>query len=203
MSRTRWTQGLSLGSKLLAAGSLLLPTSTQAANLLLADTPATEPAATQRNEAQSWRFHDNHVLGTSFDMVAVSANEATAREALAVVRAEIDRLDRVLSTYRADSEISALNQCAQMSTSVDLFHVIKACEQWRSTTQGAFSARLGTALALWRDATGSGAADTQAIAAAVAQAESADVGSRSGHAHHHPSRRGGVCGGRPCQGLHH
>ncbi|GLR14728.1 hypothetical protein GCM10007907_35180 [Chitinimonas prasina] len=174
MQRTPWPLRLSLGSKLLAAAGLLLPQASQAASLPAM--PATTPAtASQTQVAPHWRFHRDHVLGTSLDLITVGGNEATGREALAVAQAEIDRLDRVLSRYRADSELAALNQCEQMQASEALYEVVAACEQWRTRTQGAFSARLGVALALWQDAGFSGKLDTDAIARAVAAAEAAEV----------------------------
>lgn len=53
--------------------------------------------------------------------------------------AEINRLDRVLSSYRTDSEISTLHNSANegksIAVSADLFTVIDACEAWRNLGQ--------------------------------------------------------------------
>lgn len=92
-------------------------------------------------------LHQDHVLGTSLDMLAISATPDQTHRAFTAAIAEINRLDRVLSTYRADSEISALNSHANDGKSVavssDLFAVIQACEAWREQTCGAFSGRMG------------------------------------------------------------
>ncbi len=93
--------------------------------------------------SESWRFHADHVLGTSFDMVVVAVNETLAAAAAQAARAEIDRLDAILSGWRSDSELTALNVASVFTASPDLFAVIAACEQWRADTMGAFSARLG------------------------------------------------------------
>lgn len=173
MRQLSWPHRLSIGTRLLAAAGLLAPFAAHAEVPALAarpDAPATRPAA-----APSWSFHADHVLGTSLDVVAVSRDEATAREALAVVRAEIDRLDRVLSTYRADSELSALNACDGMAVSEDLYAVIAACERWRTATGGAFSGRLGAALAQWQAAAAGGTLDPAALQQVVAQAEAATL----------------------------
>jgi thiamine biosynthesis lipoprotein len=100
-------------------------------------------AASIPAKAQSWSFHDDHVLGTSLDIVAVAVEEKAALIAADLVRAEIQRLDAVLSGWRADSELARLNRAPAMRASPDLFAVIAASEHWRGRTQGAFSARLG------------------------------------------------------------
>ncbi|WP_460533834.1 DUF2271 domain-containing protein [Chitinimonas naiadis] len=172
MRHTPWH--MTLGARLLAAAGLLTPFAAQAAALQFdADLPAT--TAAQSAEAASWRFHADHVLGTSLDLVAVAGDEATAQEALAVVRAEIDRLDLVLSSYRPDSELSALNSCSEMQVSQDLYNVVAACEQWRTVTAGAFSGRLGHALQQWQDAAQAGELDLAALQQSVAKAAAATV----------------------------
>lgn len=98
------------------------------------------------------RFHQDHVLGTSLDVVLVGLNDAEADVVMAAMLAEIERLDRVLSVWREDSEISQLNQSRVFSASEDLFAVIAACEYWQGQTCSAFSARLGGLLQQWQSA---------------------------------------------------
>ena len=90
-----------------------------------------------------WNFHFDHVLGTSLDIVAVTADQKLAALAADVARAEIARLDAILSGWRSDSELQKLNAVPQMAVSRDLFNVIAQSESWRARTGGAFSARLG------------------------------------------------------------
>ena len=116
--------------------------------------------------SQTWAFHLDHVLGTSFDMAVAGTGRAEAEFAFAAATTEIARLDRVLSGWRDDSELSALNHTPHAQASSDLFAVLSACEAWRTQTGGAFSARLGEAERLTTSA---------AICAAVARAEAADV----------------------------
>jgi thiamine biosynthesis lipoprotein len=108
--------------------------------------------------AQSFRFHDDHVLGTSFDMIVVAAEEGMANLAVSAARDTIARLDAVLSGWRGDSELAALNRAARAIVSPDLFNVIALGEQWRVETGGAFSLRLGALL--------NGEGEAAAIAAA-------------------------------------
>lgn len=120
-----------------------------------------------------YRWHQDHVLGTSLDLVMVGVSQAQADEVVAVINAEIARLDAVLSIWRKDSEISRLNRNPQMQVSNDLFAVISACETWRDRTCGAFSARMGQLLQQWELAQGVGRLDP-----ALTSAQAARIASR-------------------------
>jgi thiamine biosynthesis lipoprotein len=114
-----------------------------AGTALAALAPATADAAPQA-QAQTWNFHADHLLGTSFDMAVVSPREAEAQFAFAAAQAEIARLDKVLSGWRDDSELAAFNADAAHRASPDLSAVIQACETWRVKSGGAFDASLNT-----------------------------------------------------------
>ena len=103
---------------------------------------------------QTHRFHRDHILGTSLDVVVQGISKAEAQLAVAAIQKEISRLDQVLSTWRDDSEITALNHHKQGRTSAELFEVIAACEQWRDKTCGAFDARLGELITAWEQSQG-------------------------------------------------
>jgi len=97
-------------------------------------------------EGHVWRFHADHVLGTSFDMTVVAPRPLAGALAIDAARSEINRLDPILSAWRSDSELVALNTAARHAASPDLFAVIAACEDWRARTGGAYSARVGRVL---------------------------------------------------------
>ncbi len=100
-------------------------------------------------QAPSYRFHQDHILGTSLDVVVTTANQQDAETALQAIQTEIARLDQILSVWRDDSEISQLNREGQIAASSELYDVIAACEQWRGVSCGGFDARLGQLIALW------------------------------------------------------
>jgi thiamine biosynthesis lipoprotein len=106
---------------------------------LLAGAAVIAPAA---SDAQVWRLHQPHVLGASLDLAVVTENPAAALAAARTARAEIDRLDLVLSRWRPDSLL------ARGQTSDELEAVVAAAERWREATDGAFDARRGGALDL-------------------------------------------------------
>lgn len=141
--------------------------------LLLSSVLASVVSAPSEAPAQTWSFHLDHVLGTSFDMAVEAPSRAEAEFAFAAVTSEIARLDRVLSGWREDSELSALNRSDEARVSADLFAVLSACEAWRGRTGGAFSARLGEVEAAWKAATAT--PDAAALCDAAARADAADV----------------------------
>lgn len=93
---------------------------------------------------------------------------AVAREALDVVAA----LDRQLSHYRDDSDISRLNAMADaewVRVEPELFALLKHCSAWCDATGGAFDVAVGALLDAWDFHRGSGAVASEAeIEAALA-----------------------------------
>lgn len=124
----RWTARTAWGAVLLAASAAAV---------------AAEPLTVQREG----------VLGTSFEMqVADGGPQAPA--AVAAALAEIGRLERQLSGWRDDSDLSRYNagliEARQLPA--DVAAVLRLCEQWRTKSAGAFSCRLGALIAQWRQA---------------------------------------------------
>jgi len=101
---------------------------------------ALAPAA--QAETRAWRFQAEGVMGSTLQVVAVG-DPSSARAAADAALAEIARLDKVLSGWRADSELSALNRADRLAVSAELFETIAACERWRAVSGGAFDARRG------------------------------------------------------------
>jgi len=97
-------------------------------------------------------FRDADVLGTRLELRIKAADEAAALEATKRARAEIARLDRVFDWRKAGSELARLNAGEEHVASTELFAVIAAAERWRVASAGAYSARLGRLLEVWRTA---------------------------------------------------
>lgn len=112
--------------------------------------PMAATAAPAPAEARVWRLHDDHVLGTSFDLTVVARTQAGAMIAANAARTEIDRLDALLSGWRDDSELAALNASDSRVVSPELFAVLQRAEAWRAATDGAFDARIGATTAALR-----------------------------------------------------
>jgi len=116
-------------------------------------------------EPAPWRFHHDHIMGTSLDLevFANTARDADAAEAAAL--REIARLSRILSTYDPSSEASRLTP-ATTSHSPELTAVLAAYRQWSAGTGGAISSRIGDKLNL--DALGKPFIAAKAVEAARA-----------------------------------
>ena len=111
--------------------------------------------STEQASQLTHSFHQDHVLGTSLDVIITGVSKQEANQAMDALRQEIAVLDQKLSVWRADSEISALNQNREANqASPELIEVIAACEVWRDKTCGAFDARLGQLIALWEKSQG-------------------------------------------------
>ncbi len=106
-------------------------------------------------------FHADHGLGPSLDATITALASPLAEAAMAAIHAEIARLEPILSGWRGDSELAALNGAPVFAASPDLFNVIAAGEAWRARSGGAFSPRLGAL-----DGTGDAAPLARRIAAA-------------------------------------
>lgn len=136
-------------SPVMMAIALIAPFSTQAA-----ENDTVTPI--DQNQYPSHQFHRDHILGTSLDVVMTGVEKHDAKRALDAIENEIARLDQILSTWRPDSEITALNQSSttKQKLSPELFEVIVACENLRSQTCGAFDARLGQLISTWEKSQG-------------------------------------------------
>ncbi|MEM7365112.1 MAG: DUF2271 domain-containing protein [Pseudomonadota bacterium] len=94
-----------------------------------------------------------NVLGTSMTLGLGGVTEEAATAAMIAAEDEVRRLDLVLSNYRDDSEITALNRNRSIDrASDDLLTVLNACEQWSSRSRQRFSCKLGSVIDLWREA---------------------------------------------------
>jgi thiamine biosynthesis lipoprotein len=119
-----------------------------------------------------WRFHDEHVLGTRLEVLVNAHSVALARAAADAARTEIARLDRVFNHRLPESEVARFNRSSSAVVSHDFFAVVQASEIWRRITRGAFDARIGDLIELWK----SGALPSEShIAAVVAALRAADV----------------------------
>lgn len=95
-----------------------------------------------------------NVLGTSFEIKIKAQTDAGAQKAEAAALDEIDRLNKILSGYDADSEFSRWMRAPQkqVKVSAELYEVLALFDSWREKTGGALNASAETINKLWRDA---------------------------------------------------
>lgn len=96
--------------------------------------------------------HEN-VLGTSMTLRVATADAKVGAAVERAALAEIERLDKILSRWRADSELSRFNRSSgPFEASPELLSVVRACSAWRVRTEGAFHAGIQPAVELWAQA---------------------------------------------------
>ena len=93
-----------------------------------------------------------YVMGTLLDVTVYSQSEGAARAAIATAFDTAVELDRLLSNYKPDSEISRLN-AAPVNTDVQLsppvYELLKASQELNRSTDGFFEPGVGGLLAVW------------------------------------------------------
>ncbi|MFO0909710.1 MAG: DUF2271 domain-containing protein [Isosphaeraceae bacterium] len=100
---------------------------------------------------REFEFRRENVLGTSFELRVSAGNEAAAQEAEARVLAEIDRLAGILSGYDPSSEFRRWQGSVgePKRVSPELFALLRASDQWRERSQGAFNPQVQILTELW------------------------------------------------------
>ncbi len=72
---------------------------------------------------------------------------------------EVQRLDRMLSNYRSDSELSEVNRNAArqpVKVTPELFDLLEKCKQYSAASEGAFDMSVGPLMKVWGFYKGSG-----------------------------------------------
>ena len=109
-----------------------------------------------RNESVPRWAETRRLMGVSWTITVCCADEAAAGTAIAAAFAEVERLERVLSDYDPESELSRLSVQAPMPAAVpvsaDLWNVLARSAEIRDATAGAFDISVGPLTTLWRRA---------------------------------------------------
>lgn len=91
-------------------------------------------------------------MGTLVSITAVAPTAEGAQAAVTAGFAEIKRLERLLSTWRADSELSTVNQAAghhPVRVSPDTMEVVARSLDMARLTEGGFNIAVGPAVDAW------------------------------------------------------
>ena len=111
-------------------------------------------------------------MGTRFRVLVHHADPQEAAEAARAALARVGELDRLLSDYREDSELSRLSRAAggaPVPCSEDLWTVLSLSQELARVTGGAFDVTSGPLVRLWRRARRRGELpDTAALERALA-----------------------------------
>ena len=92
-------------------------------------------------------------MGTEIRLTAVSADEVATVAAFSQVFADFDRLDRLLSVWKPESEVVRLNAAAgdhPVPVSTETREVLRAAREVSEWTEGAFDVTFGALTGLWK-----------------------------------------------------
>jgi FAD:protein FMN transferase len=131
-----------------------------------ASAPASVPVSLQR-----------YVMGTMIDIVVYHpSREEGARAAERAMR-EIERLDRVLSHFKDDSDLSRVNREASrgfVAVDPSLYDVVSQSIEWSRRTGGTFDITIAPLLRTWKQAYAAGRRPSEGDVAAAKQCVGSD-----------------------------
>lgn len=101
-----------------------------------------------------YRKYSQTCMGTKFNLLIDEQNILLSNTAAQSAFKEAHRLDRILSDYNSNSELSILSQNSgspdSFSVSDDLFYVLACSQELAVETEGAFDITIGPLSRLWR-----------------------------------------------------
>ena len=110
------------------------------------------------------------IMGTQVSLTVVAATAGEAEAAIEAGMAELRRLDRMMSLYKDDSEISQVNRAAgkdPVKVSPEMIEAVEAAAEVSRISGGAFDATIGPLEVLWQLKLKEGALPTAAEIARV------------------------------------
>ena len=128
--------------------------------MLAGQTSAPAPFAPSAPPAALVPVHlQRYCMGTTIDIVAYHASRPEAERAVERAMQEIERLDRVLSHFKADSDLSRVNREAHngfVEVDPSLYEAIDASLSFSRRSAGRFDVTIAPLLKVWQEAAASG-----------------------------------------------
>jgi thiamine biosynthesis lipoprotein len=126
-----------------------------AAAALLAAAPAVaQPAPSPQAAPRAAKIvHTGKAMGTVIQITFWTGDEVAAARAARAVMEEFERLDRMMTTWTPDSEVSRINAAAGVSAvavSAETFAVIDRALEISRKSQGVFDITVGAFQGLWK-----------------------------------------------------
>jgi len=97
-------------------------------------------------------YKSERIMGSIFEITAYSADVAECQKAVDEAFEQMRLVDRLMSTYKPDSEISQLNRLAgvgSLKVSSQVMEIIRESKRYSELTGGAFDVTVGPLLELW------------------------------------------------------
>lgn len=109
----------------------------------------------QAQEANRFEYEEPQ-MGTKFRIVLYAADKATGDKAAKAAFARVAELNRIMSDYSADSELSKLCKKSEsepagpVKVSDELFYVLSKAQEVAALSEGTFDVTIGPIIRLWR-----------------------------------------------------
>jgi thiamine biosynthesis lipoprotein ApbE len=105
-------------------------------------------------DTQAFVFHQENVLGTSFELRVWASDAPSAEDAERRALAEIDRLERVFSSFDPTSEFRQWQNRRGQETviSPELREVLQISDRWQTMSEGAFNPASEAFSQIWKKA---------------------------------------------------
>lgn len=97
------------------------------------------------------------VMGTLGEIAVPARHQAGARQAITAAIAELDRIEKLMSRFRTDSDVGRLNASTQgraVAVSPETAEVVRDALAWAADSRGTFDPCLGRLSELWDPAQG-------------------------------------------------
>ena len=88
------------------------------------------------------------IMGTTVEITVIPANEEAVREAFLAIK----KVDKLMSLYQPDSEVSLLNEQGENQLSPETIQVIQQAIKFAEMTEGAFDITCRPLINLWKKA---------------------------------------------------
>lgn len=109
--------------------------------------------ATSLPAAELFRLEQSlDAMGSVYTVVSYGEDRAKMIAAVDQAFEEVRRLDRMLSNYRPDSELSRINREAAshpVTASEEMFRLLEACRDYSQSSDGAFDISVGPLMKIW------------------------------------------------------
>lgn len=111
-------------------------------------------SAAQGQGLQRYEYRRMH-MGTEFHLILYAPDPESGLRAAEAAFARVEHLDRVMSDFREDSELSLVNRHAYEApvvVSPELFEILLRSREIWAATEGAFDVTVGPLTRIWRQA---------------------------------------------------
>lgn len=108
-------------------------------------------------------FHHEEIIGTSLELQVATTGESQARQVERLVLDELQRLEAILSTYRADSQFARwfASQGTPQPVAPEIVAVLRRFDHWHDASRGALNPAVGILEQVWQEAERRGAPPTE------------------------------------------